>query len=117
MGCPHKRTEIQTGDETTVAQREVVAAADGYLGLNDGLLALGAVELRVAWIDQVDVAVVAEGDVFGLDMLADEMEHREVAVGTLGLSAVAGQHHIFGVVSHADEAQPVDTQFHGVRGG
>ena len=117
VGCPHKRTEIQTGDETAVAQREVVAAADGYLGLNDGLLAFGAVELRVAWIDQVYVAVVAEGDVFGLDMLADEMEHREVAVGTLGLSAVAGQHHIFGVVSHADEAQPVDTQFHGIGGG
>ena len=42
-----------------------------------------------------------------MDVIAREVEHGEVAVGTLCLTTVAGNDDILGIVAQADEAQAV----------
>ena len=103
----HEGTEVETRDEAAVADGVAVATADDELGLHDGRVALWAVEAWIARIDEIDVAVVAESDVFGMDVIAREVEHGEVAVRTLCLTTVAGNDDIFGIVAQADEAQAV----------
>ena len=56
-------------------------------------------QFRVTGIDQIHVAIVAESKIFGLYVVAHKVKHGEIAVGTLGLTTVAGNHHIFGIIA------------------
>ena len=91
--------------------------ADGQLCLYNGVSSFGAVELWIAGIFKIDIAIVAKGDIVGFEIRSDKVEHGEVAICTLGLSAVACQYYVFGFVAHAYHVYSVDGYFAAVRGG
>ena len=94
--CPVERVHVQTTDEPHVAGHCLVAVAVGHMGLGDGTAALFAAQLWMEGIVQVYIAVVAHGEIAHFQSVAPEVEHGEIAVSTLGLTALRSQYHLLG---------------------
>ena len=107
--------EVKSGDESAIVKPVVVAFANGYLSLHDGILSALSVLASVLGIYKVNIAVVAEGDVGSLDITPEEMKHGEVAVCPLCLSTVAGKHNVLGTIANAYESQPACLYLQSVR--
>ena len=114
MPCPYEWAEIQSGDESAIVKTVVVAPANGYLSLHDGILSALSVLPFVFGIYKVNIAVVAEGDVGCLYITPEKMEHGEVAVRSLGLPTVACQHNVLCTLAKSDESQSAFLYLHGV---
>ena len=108
----HERTRIQSADERTILGKYFVALADNQLRLRDGRHSFGAVLAFVQRIHQIDIAVITHGQVFATDAVAAEMEHGEIAHGTLGLTSVTGNYNVFGMVGQTIQTYPTLVEHH-----
>ena len=108
----HERTRIQSADERTILGKHFIALADNQLRLCDGRHSFGAVFAFVQRIHQIDIAIITHGQVFATDAIAAEMEHGEIAHGTLGLASVTGNYHIFGMLGQTIQAYPTLVEHH-----
>ncbi len=100
-----ERAEVEAAHKAAVVGPNPIGTRVYELGLYDGLAALAVVEQRIAGVDEVDGTVVAECDVVDFDALGINAQHREVADGTLCLSAVTGQDDVFGLVGQSHQFQ------------
>ncbi len=111
--CPYERAEVEAADKSAVAGKESVGVgAYAYLGLDYGVTTSLTVERGVERIVEVYVAIIAHGHVFDREAVAGEMEHGEVADGSLGLAAVDGKHHVGRIVGESDYRQSVTLYLH-----
>ena len=88
MGSTVQRIQVQAADEAYLLGYKGVAMHIADMGLGDGVTPLGTVQLRILGIYEVNVAVVAHGEVLHLQRLHPEVKHGEVADGSLCLSAL-----------------------------
>lgn len=92
-----------------------VTSYDGQLCLYDGVSTSWTAQGGVGQVVKVDVAVVAESEILSLNGIACDMEHGEVALGTLCLSAVGGKDDVSRLLAEADQTGMVQLQDHAVR--
>ena len=107
-----QRAEVEPRLEADVPRQDAVAVAEGHLRLRDGGILRLAAQFRLAGIDEVDVAVVAHREVLDHQVVAPEIEHREIAHGALGLPAGGSQDHVPGVIRHAEQLQGLAAHHH-----
>ena len=56
--------EVQTTDETDFISQQAISMNITHMSLCDGTAALGAIELGIQRIDQIDITVVAHRHIF-----------------------------------------------------
>ena len=106
---------VEAADEVAVFGIQLVAAVRCYLTLSDVIRPLGHVERGVEGIDEVYVAVVAEGYVSQSEAVAPDAEHRPVAaVVALVVTVVAGNNYVIRVVGEACDVQVIAVDIHAV---
>jgi hypothetical protein len=76
-----------------------------YVGLSDGITAFGPIEGGVQRIDEIDITVVSHGDVLDTEGVAPEVEHSEIANGSLRLSTLGSEYDVVRIFAHSNDGQ------------
>ncbi len=97
--------EVEPCHKAHVLSVDSVALSHRDLSLGDGIEPLLEIQGRVAGVHQVDVAVVAQGEIPDLEVIPYELNHSEVAVGTLALPASRCKDNVLSVIAHSENMQ------------
>ena len=103
MLCSIQGVQVQTTDKTNSISHQTIAMNIAHMGLGDGIAALGTIQLWIQGIDQIDITIVAHGQVIHPQGLHPEVEHGEITHGALHLSSLGSQYHILRILSHSNE--------------
>src|SRR5574344_214676 len=100
-----ERTEIEPRHEADIFGKYSVSVAESHLSLGNGGISLLAAKRWIARIFQVDIAVISHRQILDNQVVAVEIEHREITDGALRLSPVGSKDDISGIRADSEQLQ------------
>ena len=98
-----QRVQVEAADETYPLGDKTLAVNVPHMGLGNGITAFGPIEGGVQRIDEIDITVIAHGDVLDTEGVAPEVEHSEIADSSLRLSTLGSEYDIVRFFAHSND--------------